>query len=94
MLFDYSDNNYDHLYNEDIDKDEKRIKNSNSNKRVKVGRGRVNLIPGGPNPPNCDGMTPDKADAAKKRYTIDRQIFREERHCERMRCAKGGLFDD
>ena len=44
----YSDDNYNHLYDEDIDEDEKRIENSNSNKRVKVGRGRVNLIPGGP----------------------------------------------
>ncbi len=39
MLFDYSDDNYDHLYNEDIDEDEKRIKNSNNNKKVKVGCG-------------------------------------------------------
>ena len=53
VLFRYSDDDYDHLYDEDIDEDEKRIENSDSNKRVKVGRGRVNLIPGGPNPPNC-----------------------------------------
>ena len=66
VLFQYSDSNYNHLYNEDIDKDEKRIKNSDSNKRVKVGCGRVNLIPGGPTPPNWDRMTADKADAAKK----------------------------
>ena len=39
VLFNYSDDNYDHLYNKDIDKDEKRIENSDSNKRVKVGRG-------------------------------------------------------
>ena len=37
MLFQYSDDNYAHLYNEDIDKDEKRVGNSNSNKRVKGG---------------------------------------------------------
>ena len=52
VLFQYSDNDYDHLYNEDIDKDEKRIENSDSNKRVTVRFGRVNLIPGGPSPPN------------------------------------------
>ncbi len=40
VLFQYSDDNYDHLYNEDIDKDEKRAENSNSNKRVKGGCGR------------------------------------------------------
>jgi hypothetical protein len=34
VLFHYSDNNYDHLYDEDINKDEKRIENSDSNKRV------------------------------------------------------------
>ncbi len=79
VLFHYSDNNYDHLYNEDIDKDEKRIENSDSNKRVKVGHGQVNLIPGGPNPPNCDRMTPDEADAANKTFTIEHQKFREER---------------
>ena len=39
VLFQYSDDDYEHLYNEDIDKDEKRIKNSNSNKKVKVGCG-------------------------------------------------------
>jgi hypothetical protein len=93
VLFHYSDDDYDHLYDEDIDKDEKRIDNSGSNKRVKVGRGRVNLILGEPNPPNCDGMTPDKAVAAKKTYTIKRQKFREERRSERLRAAKGELFD-
>ncbi len=92
VLFRYSGNDYNHLYNEDIDKDVKIIKKSDSNKRVKVGRGRVNLNLGGPNPPNWDGMTPDKADAAKKTYTIKRQKFREERHGERLQAAKGELF--
>ena len=94
VLFQYSNDDYNHLYDEDIDEDEKRIENSNSNKRVKVGRGRVNLIPGGPTLPNCDGMTADEADAAKKRYSIDRQKFRKELCRERLRAAKGGLFDD
>ncbi len=53
----------------------------------------MNLIPGEPNPPNCDWMTPDKANAAKKTYTIKRQKFREERRRERLRAAKGELFD-
>ena len=94
MLFQYSDDNYNHLYDEDTDKDEKRIENSDSNKREKVGRGRVNLIPGEPTPPNCNGMTADKADATKKRYSIDRQKFREELCRERLQAAKGGLFDN
>jgi hypothetical protein len=59
-----------------------------------VGRGRVNLIPGRPTLPNCDGMTADEADAAKKRYSINRQKFREELRHERLQAAKGGLFDD
>ncbi len=84
VLFHYSNDNYDHLYDEDIDKDEKRIENSDSNKRVKVGHGQVNLIPGGSNLPNCNGMTPDKVDATKKTYTIECQKFREERRCERL----------
>ena len=46
VIFQYSNDDYDHLYDEDIDKDEKRIKNSDSSKMVQVGRGRVNLIPG------------------------------------------------
>ena len=70
MLFRYSNIDYNHLYNENLDKDEKRIKNSDSNKRIKVGHGQLSLIPDGPNQPNCDGMTPDKVDAAKKTYTI------------------------
>ena len=85
VLFQYSDNDYDHLYNEDIDKDEKRIENSDSNKRVKVGCGRVNLIPGGQSsPPNYDGMTAAKADDAKKWYSSDRQKVREELRPERL----------
>ena len=59
VLFQYSDDDYNHLYDEDIDEDEKRIENSDSNKRVKVGRGRVILIPGGHTPPSCDGITAD-----------------------------------
>ena len=94
LLFQYSDYDYDRLYNEDIDKDGKRIENSDSNMRVRVGRGRVNLIPAGPTPPNCDGMTADKADVAKKRYSIDRQKFREELRRERLQAAKGGFFDN
>ena len=94
VLFHHSDDDYDHLYDDDIDEDEKRIENSDGNKRVKVGRGRVNLIPGGPNPPNCDGMTPDEAVAAKKAYSIERQKFREDRRRERLRAAKGELFDE
>ena len=53
----------------------------------------MNLIPGRPNPPNCKGMTPDKAGAAKKMHTIERQKFKEECRCERLPAAKGELFD-
>ncbi len=49
-----------------------------------MGRGQVNLIPGGPNP---------QAVAAKKTYTIEHQKFREERRHERLRAGKGELFD-
>ena len=84
VLFQYSDNDYNHLYDEDIDEDEKRIENSDSNKRVKVGHGRINFIPGGPSPPNYDGMTAAEADDAKKWYSIDRQKFREELRPERL----------
>ncbi len=84
VLFQYSDDDYDQLYDEDIDEDEKRIKNSNSNKRVKVGRGRVNIIPGGLSLPNYDGMTAAEADDAKKRYSIDHQKFRDELRRERL----------
>ena len=59
-----------------------------------MGCGRVNLIPGGSTLPNCDGMTADKADVTKKRYSIDRQKFRKELRRERLQAAKGGLFDD
>ena len=39
VLFHYSDDDYNHLYDDNIDKDEKRIENSGSNKRIKVGHG-------------------------------------------------------
>jgi hypothetical protein len=61
---------------------------------VKLGCGRVNLIPGRLSPPNYDGMTAAKADDTKKRYSIDHQKFREELRRERLRAAKGGLFDE
>ena len=54
----------------------------------------IYLIPDRPSPPNYDGMTAAKADDAKKRYSIDRQKFREELRRERLRAAKGGLFDE
>jgi hypothetical protein len=38
-------------------------------------------------------MTPDEALAAKKTYTIEHQNFREDRRRERLRAAKGELFD-
>jgi hypothetical protein len=39
-------------------------------------------------------MTAVKADDPKKRYSIDRQKFREELCRERLQAAKGGLFDE
>ena len=90
MLFQYSNEDCNHLYDEDIDKNEKRIENSDSYKRVKVGRGQVNLIPGGSSLPNYNGMTVAKADDTKKWYSIDHQKFREELHQERLQAAKSG----
>ena len=84
MLFQYSDDDYDHLYDDNLNEDEKQIENTDRNKRVKVGRGRENLIPGGLFPPNYEGMTAAEADDAKKRYNIDRQKFRENNRWERL----------
>ena len=35
MLFQYSDDDYNHLYDDNLNEDEKRIDNADSNKRVK-----------------------------------------------------------
>jgi hypothetical protein len=48
MLFQYSNDDFNNLDDDDLNEDEKQIENANSNKRVTVGRGQVNFIPDGP----------------------------------------------
>ena len=67
-LFEYSDDDYNHLDNDDLNEDERWIENADSKKRVKVGRRRGNLIAGGPVEPNYAGMSVADAYEAKNNY--------------------------
>ena len=66
MLFEYSDDDYNHLDDDNLNKDKKQIKNTDSKKRVKVGHHQGNAIPGGPVEPNYRGMTAANAYEAIK----------------------------
>ena len=43
-LFEYSDNDYNHLDDDDLNEDKRQIKNADSKKRVKVGCHQGNLV--------------------------------------------------
>ncbi len=69
LLFDYSDNDYDHLDDDDINEAEKIIENTGSKKRELVGqRCQHNCINGDPVLPEYDGMTAVEADEARINY--------------------------
>jgi len=75
-IFEYSDDDYNHLDDDDLNEDERLIENADSKKRVKVGRRRGNLITGGPVVPNYDGMSVADAHEAKQNYLTERKKFR------------------
>ena len=93
-LFGYADDDYNHLDDDDLNKDERLIENADIKKRVKVGCRRGNLIAGGPVVPNYDGMSVAKAHEAKQTYLTQRKKFRDGLRRERLQAVKGSAFKD
>jgi hypothetical protein len=93
-LFEYFDDDYNHLDIDDLNEDERRIKNVDSKKRVKVGRRRGNLIAGGPVVPNDTGLSVADAYEAKNNYLTELKKFRDATQRESLRAGKGSTFDD
>jgi len=94
-LFGYADDDYNHLDDDDLNKDERLIENTDIKKRVKkVGCRRGNLIAGGPVVPNYDGMSVAEAHEAKQTYLTQRKKFRDGLRQERLQAGKGSAFED
>ena len=88
MLFEYSDDNYDHLYDDDINEKEKQIESTDSKKRLKVRCHQGNLIKGGPVEPMYEGVTIVEANEAQS-YLIGCNKFRDGSRWERLQSGKG-----
>ena len=93
-LFEYSENDYNHLDDDDFNEEEMRIKNGDIKKRVKTGRRRGNLIVGGPVEPKYDIMSVAEAHEARIQYLSDRKKFRDDKRRERIRENMGSSFNE
>jgi hypothetical protein len=91
--FESSDNDvFDHLNDDDINEEDRRIENMDSKLRIPTGRRWGNLIMGGPVAPNYKFMTAFKASEARSKYQSLRKNYRDGIRHERLR-NKGSSFD-
>ena len=89
------DDDFDHLNDDDIDEEDRRITDMQRSKSpVRTGRRRGNLISGGPVAPNYSLMTPEEADEERKKYNAERKTWRDSRRRDRLRGNKGSSFDE
>ena len=94
-LFESSDDDdFDHLNDDDINEEDRRIENRDSKSRIPTGRRRGNLIMGGPVAPNYKFMSASKASEARSEYQSLRKNYREGIRRERLRGNKGSSFDE
>jgi hypothetical protein len=94
-LFESSDDDdFDHLNDDDINEEDRRIKNRDSKTRIPTGRRRGNLIKGGPVAPNYKLMSASKASEARSEYQTLRKNYRDGIRRERLRGNKGSSFDE
>ena len=93
-LFEYSEDDYNHLDDDYINEEEMRIKNGNIKKRVKRGRRQGNLIMGGPVEPKFDIMSVTEAHEALIQYLSDRKKLRDDKQRERIRDNVGSSFNE
>jgi len=92
-MFNYSDDDDDYLFDDDeLNDDSKRIEESDLRKKVPVGRRKGNLLLGGPEEPNYDGMTVSEADIARNKYLVERKKWRQLNINEKLKLSKGTEF--
>jgi len=91
--FNSDDDDFDHLHDDDIDEEDRRITDMQSKSPIRTGRRRGNIILGGPVPPNYSVMSPDEADEARKKFQAERKTWRDSRRRDRLRGNKGSSFD-
>jgi hypothetical protein len=92
-LFEYSEDDYTHLDDDNFNEEEMCIKNENIKKRVKRGRRQGNLIVSGPVEPKYDIILVAEAHEALIQYLSDRKKFRDDKQRERIRDNVGLSFD-
>ncbi len=94
-LFDYSDDEFDHLLDDkELDEDAKRIEYADSRKRETIGRCKGTLLKGGPQEPSYEGMMAGKEKAAREEYQNKRKKWRDQMRSERLRANKTTDFND
>jgi hypothetical protein len=94
-LFESSDDDeLDHLNDDDINEEDRRIENRDSKTRILTGRRRGNLIKGGPVAPNYKFMSASEANEARSEYQILRKNYRDGIRRERLRGNKGSSFNE
>ncbi len=94
-LFDYSDDEFDHLLDdEELDEDAKRIEYANSRNRETIGRRKETLLKGGPQEPSYEGMTAGKEKAAREEYQNKRKKWRDQTRSKRLQANNTTNFND
>jgi len=85
-LFESSDeDDFDHLNDDDINEEDRRIENRDSKTRIPTGRRQGNLIMGGPGAPNFKFMSASKASEARSEYQSLCKNYRDSICRERLR---------
>ncbi len=88
-LFEYSDNNFDHLLDDkELDENAKRIEYTNSRKRDTIGHRKGALLEGGSQEPSCEGMTAGKERVAREEYQYKRKKWRDQTRSKRLWAKK------
>ena len=94
-LFESSDDDdFDHLNDDDINEEDRRIENMDSKSRIPTGRRRGNLIMGGPVAPNYKCMSASESSDAKREYQTLRKSYRDGICRERLRRNKSSSFNE
>jgi hypothetical protein len=94
-LFDYSDNEFDHLLDDkELDADAKKIEYTNSRKRETIGCRKGTLLKGGPQEPSYEGMMAGEEKAAREEYQNKRKKWRDQTRSERLQANNTTNFNE
>jgi hypothetical protein len=88
------DDDFNHLNDDDINEEDRRIKNRDSKTQIPTGRHQGNLIMGGPVAPNYKFMSASEASVARREYQNMRKNYRDGIRREKLRGNKGSSFDE